>query len=106
MSRRFTVVEVSTIHGSVKGRENLGGIFKNNTPVEAAKKAASRICASTKIHGQCTLIITVREITRGSANKEYTYKVKRFRSDTTVLKGDQFIKFKYSVHATSLNKQQ
>ena len=103
MSRRFTVIEVSTIHGSVKGRDNLGGIFTNRTPIEAAKKAASRICSMSEIHGQCTLVIKIREITRGSAQKEYTYKVKRIKVNKHVMKGDQEIVFHYMTHATSMN---
>lgn len=106
MSRRFTIVEVSTVHGSVKGRENLGGVFTNRTPLEAAKKAASRICALSKIHGQCTLIITIQEITRNSSHKLYTYKVKRVRSDKVVVKDGQSIRFRYTTHAVSLNQQQ
>jgi hypothetical protein len=104
MSRRFTIVEVSNIYGSVKGRENLGGIFTNRTPIEAAKKAASRICRLSKIHGRCTLIITIREITRNSAQKEYTYKIKRHRVDRTVIKDGQAVHYKYAVYARSLNQ--
>lgn len=104
MKRSFTVITVSTVHGTVKGEENLGGHFINATPVEAAKKAASKICSMSKIRGQCTLIITIRETTPGSRQKEYMYKVKRIKNVKTVMKGDKEITFRYITVAESLQK--
>jgi hypothetical protein len=104
MKRSFTVTEVSTIHGTVKGEKNLGGHFVNSTPVEAAKKAASKICAMSKIHGRCALVITVRETTRDSKNKEYTYRVKRVKNVQKIQIDDKEVTFKYNVVAESLNK--
>jgi hypothetical protein len=104
MKRSFTVIEASTIHGTVKGEKNLGGHFVNSTPVEAAKKAASKICAMSKIHGRCTLVITIRETTRDSKNKEYKYKVKRVKNVQKIKINDKELTFKYNVVAESLNK--
>lgn len=104
MKRSFTVIGVSTVHGTIKGQENLGGHFVNETPVEAARKAASKICSMSKIHGQCTLLITIRETTPGSRHKEYMYKVKRIKNIKTVMKGDKEITFQYITVAKSLQK--
>jgi hypothetical protein len=101
MKRTFTVIEVSTVHGVVKGRENLGGLYKSPTPISAAKKAASKICSMSKIKGQCTLFVTVQEITQGSAHKTYRYKVKRVKHKTTIIKDGIPITYHYMTHATS-----
>jgi len=100
--RTFTVIEVSTVHGVVKGRENLGGVFHNETPVGAARKAASKICSMSKIRGRCTLIITVQETTRGSLNKIYRYKVTRIKDVKEVVRDGVPITFRYVTKAVSL----
>ena len=101
MHRTFTVTSVTTARGVEKGSENIGGVFKSLTPVGAARKAATKICAKSRIKGQCTLYIVVRETTRGSANKEYRYKVKRIKQVTTVLKDGVPITFQYVTKAFS-----
>ena len=103
-SRTFTVVSVSTKSGHVKGEENHGGIYKSPKPVSAVKKAASKICAKSAIRGQCTLIITIRETTRGSAKKQFTYEVKRLKNETVVKRSGVDISFKYKLVAKSLRK--
>jgi hypothetical protein len=101
MKRTFTVVEVSTVHGVVKGKENLGGLYKSSTPMSAAKKAASKICSMSKIKGQCTLFVTVRETTQGSHHKMYRYHVKRIRHLTKIIKDGVPITYRYITKATS-----
>jgi len=97
--RSFTVTEVKTIHQHIKGRENLGGVYKSTTPVSAAKKAITKICRQSKIHGRCTMIITIKETTRGSANKEYKYKIKRKKIDKKVVHGDAPVLHRYTMIA-------
>ena len=101
--RTFTVVEVSNRHGVVKGETNLGGKYKNYAPVDAAKKAASKICSMSKIHGRCVLMITIQEITPGSKQKTYTYKITRSRINVPVERNGIPITFKYEVTAKSMN---
>ena len=103
--RSFTVIEVSTASGHIKGRENLGGIFRSKTPISAAKKAGTKICAMSKIHGQCTLFITIKETTRGSLGNEYIYRVKRIRNDRVVMRGDREIVYRYKIVAHSLKPE-
>lgn len=99
MSRSFTVVKVTDVHGHPKGDENLGGLFKGKSPVSAAKKAMTRICRKTSVKGQCTLIITVQETTRGSANKLFCYKVKRIKNPAQVAHEGLEITHNYMVEA-------
>lgn len=104
MSRSFTVVKVADIHGKEKGEENLGGVFHGKTPVSAAKKAMTKICRNSYIKGQCTLIVSVRETTRGSANKVFTYKVKRIKNPSQVTHGNVQIVHNYEVHASAVKQ--
>lgn len=97
--RSFTVIEVKTIHEHVKGKENLGGVYKSLTPISAAKKAVTKICKKSKIHGRCTLLITIQETTLGSSKKKYTYKVTRKRVDKIVHHGDTCIMHRYTTTA-------
>lgn len=97
--RSFTVVRAMDVHGNVKGQENLGGVFHGKTPVSAAKKAMSQICRKSAVRGQCTLIITVRETTRGSARKEFSYKVKRIKNETQVMRDGVPVQYNYLLTA-------
>ena len=76
--RTFTVVDARGTDGcstkfAVKGR---GGRY-HGTHERAAKRAFNILCRVKKIKGQCAMIITVRETTRGSDGKELSYKCRR-----------------------------
>lgn len=98
-SRSFTIIKIVTSSGHVKGDENLKGRYKG-TPMGVAKKMATRVCRNSKIKGQCTLFITIKETTRNSKNKEYTYKVKRVKDERTVIRNGVEITYKFSLKAT------
>lgn len=93
--RSFTLVEVKDTTGRAKGKANLGGRFMGVTPAQAARKAMSRVCRSSAIRGQCTLILTIRETTRGGDHKEFTYRGKRKLSPTVVSRGGEEIEYRY-----------
>lgn len=95
--RSFTITHVVTSKGHAKGSDNLGGVFKGKTPSSIAKKAASRICKKSDIRGQCTFTITIKETTRFSKKKEYTYRVKRVRRPTTVQHAGKDVVHKYTL---------
>lgn len=97
--RTFSIVSISTTSGYVKGSENIEGKFNSSSPMNAAKKAASKICRMSKIKGQCTLIIHLME---GATGKKYSYKVKRVKNQVKVPRGDTVITFKYTLTAKSL----
>lgn len=73
--RSFAVVNVSK-HGGCATKFNEGR-FISREPVGAAKKAFNQFCRQKKIRGVCTLTVTVEETTRGSNNKQFTYKLHR-----------------------------
>ena len=103
MDRNFSVVHVTSAKGEAKGLIKPGR-YVSKTPMRAAKKAASKICAQHKIKGACTLVVTLKEITRGSAHKEYVYKVKRVVKPVTVERDDAKITFKYALIAKRVKK--
>ena len=101
MTRSFTIIKVTDSHGARKGRSNLGGRYISSTPAAAASKAGSQICRNSRIHGRCSLYITIRETTAGSMKKEYTYKVSRILDPIVVQRAGEEIEYRYrtEVHA-------
>lgn len=99
--RFFTILHIVKGAKHAKGKEHTGGHFKG-TPMAVAKKMASRFCRHTKIKGQCTLFVTLKETTKGSKNKEYTYKIKRVKSTKTIERGGIEITYKYEFKATRM----
>ena len=61
------------------------GRYHGYTPYQAAKKAFSSECDSHNIRGQCTFRITLKDVTRGGSEKEYTYRLKRIKYSTPVV---------------------
>lgn len=55
----------------------IGGRYKGKTPMEAAKKVASRTFREIKGISRKTLDITITKITRGKVKKSYTYHLKK-----------------------------
>ena len=82
--RSFTVVN-ATKHGGCKTKFGSGGLYRSRTPVAAAKKAFSELCRIKRIRGICTLFITIKETTRNSKNKQYTYKLNRHKLKTPLI---------------------
>lgn len=105
-TRSFTVIRVSSKSKHLDGDAIKGGIYRSSKPVAAAKKAVSKICFKHGIKGVCSITVHIRETTRGSANKEYSYIVKRILSKpkTVVSRGGVEIPFKYNLIAKSLKK--
>ena len=101
--RSFTIISVSS-KGKAKGSSNLGGRFLSTTPAGAARKASSQVCRNSKIKGQCSLVISVKETTRGSSGKEFNYSVKRVKlsNPQIVMRGNEEIIYKYTTKVKSL----
>lgn len=99
--RSFTITLVTDIHGKPKGKANLGGRFISSTPAGAARKAISRVCRESNIKGVCTLIVTIKETTRGSEGKEYRYKGKRALAPRTVERGGVEVEYRYKTTVES-----
>ena len=75
--RSFTVINV-TKHGGCNTKFN-GGRYISKTPVGAAKKAFSEFCRTKRIRGVCTLMVVVKETTRGGNHKIFAYKLHRHK---------------------------
>jgi len=75
--RSFTVVNVKK-HGGCKTKFH-GGRYRNKTPAGAAKKAFTEYCRIKRTRNKCTLVIVVKETTRGSAGKVFAYKLQRHK---------------------------
>ena len=101
--RSFTVTKVLKTGGKSKSRANLGGRYVSTTPAGAAKKAGSQICRASRVKGQCSLEVHLRETTQGSAHKEYVYRVKRVKDPVTVERAGQEITYNYRMTVKSLN---
>jgi len=75
-----------------------GGRYVYKTPQAAALKMHNRKCRDKKSN-YCVMTITLRETTRGSAKKDFSYKVlKRKLSTPKTLKG-RVVKFKTTIKA-------
>jgi hypothetical protein len=82
--RSFTIVSANK-HGGCKTKFGSGGLYRSRTPVAAAKKAFNELCRTKRIKGVCTLIITIKETTRNSKNKYYSYKLNRHKLKTPII---------------------
>lgn len=100
--RSFTLVDVVSVKGKAKGKLNLGGRYISTSPAGAAKKAVTQVCRASKIKGQCTLHVTVRETTRGGHQKDFAYKVKRVLDPVTVTRDGVDITYKYRTSVKAL----
>lgn len=83
--RSFTLVDVRNVEGcstkfTVRGNT---GVF-TGTPRSAASKALTALCHKKNIKGQCSFMLTVRETTRGSNGKEFSYHITRVKYDKPV----------------------
>ena len=75
--RSFTVINVTKGSGcTTKGH---GGRFKSRAPAGAAAKAFSEFCRTKRIRGICTLLVVIKETTKGSAGKTFAYRLKRHK---------------------------
>ena len=102
--RTFTVVDVFT-NKQKKSEKNEGGRFVSKTPRDAASKAFTDICNQSKIHGVCSLFISVQETTQGSSGKVYKYKVSRRKYEKPVpLDKSSDVSFRYYNTLYSLNQ--
>ncbi len=107
VKRSFTVVSV--LH---EGRETdiKGGKWQSKTPAGAARKAANQACKSLSESADepCKVEITIREVTRNGAEKEYSYEATRDVNEKKVdfagNEGGVNIGFKYSMKLKSLKK--
>ena len=94
--RTFVIKDVTSIDGCPT-KFNRESVFKGDHASQAAKKALTHLCRVKRIRGRCALVITLREITRGSTNGEFTYKgIREAHRSVKVIDGKR-IEFQYRV---------
>ena len=73
--RSFTVVKALHNGKEIDIPTNLGR-YESKSPAGAARKSSNRICKKIT-NERCTIQVTVKETTKGSSRKEYTYEATR-----------------------------
>lgn len=102
--RSFTLIEMKT---RKKLKSKNGGRYISKTVEGAAKKAFTRECRNSKIRGQCTIFIIIKETTAGSKKNVYKYKMKRMKLKTplVIYRDGQKIKIQYKIKAIRISKE-
>lgn len=93
--RSFTIESIKTSSGKVLAQDQ--GRYISSTPSGAAKKAFSQHKKS-----QRSLIVSVRETTRGSACKTFKYKVSSVKNTTEVILNGTPVVFKFKTVAHAM----
>lgn len=83
---------------------NSSGRYISKTPRAAANKAFTQISIAKNIKQNYTDLITIKETTRGSNNKEYTYKLTRRLRDSPLILNGRTIRYEISGHAIRNNQ--
>ncbi len=112
--KRYFKILVSSIEGEEgsppvpigKKRDELssgGGRYTGKNPMQAAKKAFTRICRVATNGGECAYVFTIAETTQKSAKKEFRYIGARKELDEpkTVEKGDKSYDIRFSSEVKS-----
>lgn len=84
--RTFTIHAVLKSNGCPTKFQNKDytGVYKSNSPSGAASKALTQLCRVKAIKGQCSMVISIRETTRGSKKKVFVYKANRVKLDKPI----------------------
>lgn len=91
--RSFTITDAAHIDGcptKFSNKDYTGDFTSSSTPARAASKAVSQLCRVKRVKGQCTLYVKIRETTRESKKKEFSYKIKRVKKDNKSIKSSPF----------------
>lgn len=82
--RSFTVINVAK-RGGCKTKFH-GGRYKGKTAAIAARKAFTEFCRVKNVRGVCTLVVVLKETTRGSSGKAYVYKLQRHKLKEPIIR--------------------
>lgn len=99
--RSFTIESVKKTYGGNKIRYT-DGRFISETPIGAAKKVFSKVHSYLNNKGALSLIIKIRETTRGSLHKEYVYKVTKKNEKVEVERDGKMITYHFSTKVKSI----
>lgn len=106
IKRTFQIVLVTPTQ-SIHAQEdwiNHKGRYTGIGPMSAAKKAFSALLKKSGHPQLRTLVVTIKETTKGSLHKEYAYKINRTVDPRKVVVNGKEIEWKYKVVAQSLKK--
>ncbi len=81
------------------------GRFNSKSPSSAARKAFSSLCQRKKIHGRCSMYVTVRETTQGSKHKDFSYVAHRVLKETPSPFGHKYDVKIHKISAQALQKK-
>ncbi len=83
-----------------------GGRYTGRNPMQAAKKAFTRIARAATEGGECTYIFSIQETTQGSVKKVFTYKGVREELETPqiIKKGETEYKIRFRSVVRSYKK--
>ncbi len=77
--RSFTLVHASQVDGCPTKFSKETRYIKRR-PDGAARVAFNQLCNTKRIHGKCTMLISVQETTQNSKHKVYHYRVSRVKA--------------------------
>lgn len=83
--RTFTVIGAYTSKGC-KTKFRDGTTYTARKPAQAASKAFTALCRVKRIRGVAAYYVVIREKTRGSAKKEYSYLLHRNKLDEPLVR--------------------
>jgi len=107
--RTFTLVSLTLQDGSNAEIKD-GGKYFSKTPAGAARKSANQHCKSLYGDENCQVDVCIKELTKNSLQKEYSYRAIRTLNEKDVnFKGKDGvvnIPFKYSMTLKALKKNE
>lgn len=97
--RTFTVHDARRSDGCETkfANKDYTGVYVSRSPAGAASKAFTQLCGVKDIKGQCSLFVSVRETTQGSAKKVFMYKINRVKLKEPIELQGRTIEFKNEV---------
>ena len=103
--RSFTIVNIAK-HGGCKTKFHAGR-YLSRTPAAAARKAFNAHCRTKRIRGVCTLVVTMKETTKDSKKKMYSYKLNRRKLKEPVIRlegqpGEYVVEYNSSIKSVNV----
>ena len=102
--RSFSIIRLA--NRNEKNKSKTSGRYVARDALGAAKKAFNRECRQSKIKGQCTLIIILKETTQRSKKRRYVYKMKRVKLQKPIKidRNNELITINYKTNAQRIKK--
>ena len=104
VSKKAKIEQRSFVCVSVNGEQQEYNQTFGANPKAAAKKHFTSWCRKKNKKNNCKAVIIIKESTRGSNNKQFSYEAIRQKYDTPkkILRDGKEIKYKYGMTLTSI----